>query len=61
LKAYKSFTQATGNTPRVRLALFRFYRNALTNVLRHSPASQVKVHLEIDPGQVGLIMHDDKE
>lgn len=43
----------------VRLALFRIYRGALTNVIRHAHAQHVDVRLKHDSGQVILEVQDD--
>jgi PAS domain S-box-containing protein len=42
----------------MRLALFRIYQVALTNVLRHAAASQVDVNLAYDEAQVSLEIRD---
>lgn len=40
-------------------ALFRIFQETLTNVARHAHASQVRVELVADPGQVTLRVRDD--
>lgn len=44
---------------RVRLALFRIYQVAITNVVRHSRAKQVIVRLSLDEERVVLEVEDD--
>lgn len=43
----------------VRLALFRIYQMALTNVARHAQASRVEIRLELDAEAVVLEVKDD--
>jgi PAS domain S-box-containing protein len=44
---------------RVRLALFRIYREALNNVVRHAEASYVSIRLTLNASQVILEIQDD--
>lgn len=44
---------------RVEVGLYRIAQEALTNVVRHAQASEVVVHLTIQPGQVQLTVEDD--
>lgn len=44
---------------KVRLALFRVYQNALSNVLRHAKAENVSIGLELDEGACILRIEDD--
>jgi signal transduction histidine kinase len=44
---------------RVRLALFRIYQAALSNVTRHAQASEVTVRLILTDEEVTLEVHDD--
>ncbi len=41
------------------LTLYRIFQEALTNVARHANAASVRVELEVDPGEVLLIIGDD--
>jgi signal transduction histidine kinase len=43
---------------RVRLALFRIYQMAMTNIIRHAQASQVDVHFKIDDDSALLRIQD---
>jgi two-component system sensor histidine kinase DegS len=43
---------------RTRLALFRVYQTAISNVLRHARASQVRVEFRLDNGQIHLKIRD---
>lgn len=43
----------------VRLALFRIYQQALTNVVRHANARHVLVHFSLDEQRVNLAIQDD--
>jgi two-component system nitrate/nitrite sensor histidine kinase NarX len=45
--------------PDVQVALYRLCQEALSNVAKHSTASQVKIHLQYAPGTVELIIRDD--
>ena len=44
---------------RVRLALFRIYQMALTNVIRHAEATEVDIRLSLNPETVTLEIQDD--
>jgi len=39
--------------------LFRITQEAITNVIKHADASEVKIHLSIEPPQVNLSITDD--
>jgi two-component system sensor histidine kinase UhpB len=43
----------------VRLALFRIYQQAMTNVVRHANARHVLVHLDLDQENITLAIQDD--
>jgi len=43
----------------VRLALFRVYQQALSNIVRHAQAAHVRVELALSPDQVILAVEDD--
>jgi PAS domain S-box-containing protein len=43
----------------VRLALFRVYQQALTNIVRHAQAAHIRVELALRPDQVILAVEDD--
>ena len=45
--------------PDVQVALYRLCQEALSNVAKHSMASQVTIHLQYDPGAVVLNIQDD--
>jgi PAS domain S-box-containing protein len=45
--------------PEVKLALYRITQEALNNVVKHAQASQAKVYLDCQPGQVILCVSDD--
>lgn len=42
----------------VRLALFRIYQTAITNVIRHAQATQAEVRLAMNPNETRLEIHD---
>jgi PAS domain S-box-containing protein len=42
----------------VRLALFRIYQELLSNIIRHSSATQVDIHLTLDEAQTELEIRD---
>jgi signal transduction histidine kinase len=44
---------------RARLALYRVYQHAVSNVLRHAQASKLSVKFEIDPEEIVLEVEDD--
>ncbi|NMB88308.1 MAG: PAS domain S-box protein [Chloroflexi bacterium] len=43
---------------RVRLALFRIYQHAMTNILRHSKANQVSIRFWFNAEEIGLTIED---
>ena len=45
-------------SPRRRNGLFRFYKESLTNILRHSDAARVKTHLSAQSGKIHLSVTD---
>ncbi len=45
--------------PEVNIAVFRIVQEALTNVVKHSQASHAKVFLELNTGDVKLVVEDD--
>jgi PAS domain S-box-containing protein len=48
-----------GLSPEQKIAVFRIYQEALTNVARHAAATEVLVSLEVDNNQVVLRVEDD--
>jgi len=42
----------------VRLALFRIYQVAITNVIRHSKATKVEIYLTLDPIYIRMVVGD---
>ena len=46
-------------SPRKRIDMFLFYKECLANVLRHSGASHVSIHLTADPKSIRLLVSDD--
>jgi nitrate/nitrite-specific signal transduction histidine kinase len=46
-------------THEVKLVFYRVAQEALNNIAKHSGARQVDVHLECQPGQLGLCIKDD--
>ena len=40
------------------MALFRIFQEAITNAVRHSKASQIKVNLKQSPGRILLVVED---
>lgn len=44
--------------PRIRVDLFLFYKECLTNILRHSHATQVKTQMKADPSGLTLMVTD---
>ena len=50
--------EATGLPPSVQASAFRIVQEALTNTVKHSPATQADVLLRLDPGQVDIEVRD---
>ena len=44
--------------PRRRIGLYLFYKESLTNIIRHARATRVETHLTADKNRISLIMHD---
>ncbi len=44
--------------PRRRIGLYLFYKESLTNIIRHARATRVETHLSADKNRISLIIHD---
>ena len=44
--------------PRRRIGLYLFYKESLTNIIRHARATRVETHLSADKNRIILIIHD---
>jgi signal transduction histidine kinase len=44
---------------RTRLALYRVYQNAISNIVRHAQASRVDILFRIEAGEINLVIQDD--
>jgi signal transduction histidine kinase len=44
--------------PRRRIGLYLFYKESLTNIIRHARATRVETHLTADKNRISLIIHD---
>jgi signal transduction histidine kinase len=60
-----SFTDTNTDTdslqrlhPRRRIGLYLFYKESLTNIIRHARATRVETHLTADKNRISLIIHD---
>ncbi len=56
-----SFSHRGGPSPRshqIKTCLYRFTQEALTNVVRHARATQVRIHLKVKAGQTQLTVRD---
>lgn len=56
-----SFSHRGGASPRshqIKTCLYRFTQEALTNVVRHARATQVRIHLKVKAGQTQLTVRD---